>query len=147
MRNVMLKITGSQIRHEFGADSEQDVLEFITEGQLCEKSGSLYVLYKETELSGFDGCTTTLKIADGSVRMKRIGKSVPMDTVIEFEEGKRYEGYYATPFGTIMMEVLTNTIENSLTAEADGKGKLDIDYHVSLRGLSEGRNKLSVEIL
>ncbi len=43
------------------------------------------------------------------------------------------------------MEVLTNHVENSVTAE--GTGQLDIDYHISLKGLAEGRNKLNIELM
>lgn len=147
MKNIMLKIVGSQITHQSGLDAEEDVLEFVTEGQLYEKGDALYLLYKESELSGFQGCTTTLKITGDKVRMKRFGEILPIDTVIEFEEGKRFEGYYDTPFGTIEMEVLTNTIDNRLLDDQQGKGSLAIDYHVSLRGLTEGRNKLNIQVL
>jgi hypothetical protein len=43
------------------------------------------------------------------------------------------------------MEVLTNDIDNRITGE--GKGSIDIDYHVSLKGLTESRSRLSIEIL
>jgi hypothetical protein len=43
------------------------------------------------------------------------------------------------------MEVLTNEIRNDITHV--GEGSLDIDYCISLKGLSEGRSKLSAEII
>jgi hypothetical protein len=43
------------------------------------------------------------------------------------------------------MEVLTNTLNNTLTAE--GSGELNIDYHISLKGLIESRNTLNVTIM
>lgn len=147
MKDIMLKIIGRQIVHEQGEDAEEDVLEFVTEGQLYEKGDSVYVLYKESEFSGMEGCTTSLKITGDKVRMKRYGAALPIDTVIEFEKGKRFEGYYDTPYGAIEMEVLTNTVENHLHDTPERKGKLAIDYHISLRGLSEGRSKLDIEIL
>lgn len=147
MKDIMLKIVGRNIVHEKGQDEEEDVLEFMTEGQLCEKGDSLYLLYEESEFSGMEGCTTSLKITGDKVRMKRYGHSLPIDTVIEFEEGKRFEGYYDTPYGAIEMEVLTNTIENSISSSEDKKGVLAIDYHISLRGMSEGRSKLNIEVL
>ncbi len=41
-----------------------------------KKGGSYYITYKETETIGYEGCTTTMKIAeDGSrVAMLRFGK-------------------------------------------------------------------------
>lgn len=141
MKNIMMKIIGTQVT----ADLEEDQLEFITEGKLYEKGDALYLIYDESEISGMPGCRTRLKLKNGTIKMKRVGENVGIDTEIEFEKGKRYTGYYDTPFGAIEMEVLTNHVENSVTAE--GKGMLDIDYHISLKGLAEGRNKLNIELM
>lgn len=141
MKEIMMKIIGTQI----SADLEEDQLEFITEGKLYQKGDALYLIYDESEISGMPGCRTRLKLKNGSIKMKRIGESVGIDTEIEFEKGKRYTGYYDTPYGAIEMEVLTNHIENSLTPE--GTGTVDIDYHISLKGLTEGRNKLNIQLM
>ncbi len=142
MKDIMLKIIGKQITSE----QEEEILEFITEGKFYEKGDALYLLYKESEVSGMEGCTTTLKIKGDTVKMRRYGEAVPLDTIIEFEKGKRFEGYYDTPFGAVEMEVLTNEVENRLQDEV-GKGTLKIDYHISLKGLTEGRSKLDIEIM
>lgn len=141
MKNIMMKIIGTQVT----ADLEEDQMEFITEGKLYQRGDALYLIYDETEISGMPGCRTRLKLKNGTVKMKRIGENVGIDTEIEFEQGKRYTGYYDTPFGAIEMEVLTNHIENSLTPE--GTGTVDIDYHISLKGLVEGRNKLNIQLM
>ncbi|WP_206460051.1 DUF1934 domain-containing protein [Anaerovorax sp. IOR16] len=142
MKDIMLKIIGKQITSE----QEENVLEFITEGKFYEKGDSIYLVYKESEVSGMEGCTTSLKIKGDTVKMRRYGDSIPLDTVIKFEKGKRFEGYYDTPFGAVEMEVLTNDVENQLQGDI-GKGTLKIDYHISLRGLTEGRSKLDIEII
>lgn len=77
--------------------------------------------------------------------MKRYGENIGLDTEIEFEKGKRFKGYYDTPFGSVEMEVLTNKVVNKI--EKTGKGSLNIDYHISLRGLSEGRSILDIQII
>ena len=141
MKEIMMKIIGTQMN----ADMEEDKMEFITEGKLYQKGDSMYLLYDESEISGMPGCKTRLKLKGGTIKMKRIGEKVGIDTEIEFEKGKRYTGYYDTPFGAIEMEVLTDHIENNLTPE--GKGTLDIDYHISLKGLAEGRNKLNIQLM
>ena len=41
--------------------------------------------------------------------------------------------------------MLTNDVVNNVTA--DGKGYVNIDYHISLKGLSEGRSKLNIEVM
>ncbi|WP_027400304.1 DUF1934 domain-containing protein [Anaerovorax odorimutans] len=142
MKDIMLKITGKQM----SGDSEEDKLEFITEGKYYEKGESIYLLYDESEFSGMEGCTTSLKITGDIIKMKRFGTNIKLDTEIEFEKGKRFKGYYDTPYGSVEMEVLTNSIENNIE-KSKAAGSLNIDYHISLRGLSEGRSKLDIVII
>lgn len=146
MKDIMLKIVGSQVTNDGSGDAEEEVMELVTEGQLYEKNGSVYLLYKESELSGMEGCTTSLKVTGDTVRMKRFGHMLPIDTVMEFQKGKRYEGYYDTPYGAVEMEILTHNVKNNLRF-SEGSGSLDIDYAISLRGLTEGRSRLNIQIL
>ena len=141
MKDIMLKIIGKQLFY----DEEEVQLEFITEGQMYKEGQSFYLVYEESEFSGMPGCKTKLEFTGDEIRMSRLGKGVGLDTEIEFRKGKRYTGYYETPFGAVEMEVLTNEIENNLSAE--GKGSVNIDYHISLKGLTEGRNKLNIEVM
>jgi uncharacterized beta-barrel protein YwiB (DUF1934 family) len=143
MKDIMLKIVGKQL---YGFSDEENQLEFVTEGKFYEKEDSVYLLYDESKVSGMEGCTTRLKITGDKVQMQRKGDLVPLDTEIEFEKGKRFTGYYNTVFGAVEMEVLTNDVVNKID-KAEGKGTLDIDYHISLRGLSEGRSRLAIEVL
>lgn len=142
MKDIMLKIVGRQITPDA---TEEDEIKFVTEGKLYEKDSATYLVYDESEVSGMPGCKTSLKLQGNTIRMNRFSEGVGLDTVIEFQKGHRYEGYYYTPFGAVEMEVLTNDVVNTLTP--DGKGAIDIDYHVSLKGLSEGRSKLNIEII
>jgi uncharacterized beta-barrel protein YwiB (DUF1934 family) len=137
----MLKIIGKQLSD----DVEEVQLEFITEGQIYKKNKSFYLEYEESEFSGMPGCKTKLEFIGDEIKMSRFGIGVGLDTEIEFRKGKRYTGYYDTPFGAVEMEVLTNNIENNLSAE--GRGSVNIDYHICLKGLTEGRNKLNIEVM
>ena len=61
---------------------------------------------------------------------------------------KRAKGTTAsmkTPFGPVEIEILTNELESTLSEE--GGGQIDIDYSISLKGLSEGRNKLNITLM
>lgn len=139
MKKVMMKITGKQV-----SGTEQDQMEFVTEGSLYEKANALYLIYEESEISGMPGFHTRLKLTDDKVIMKRIGQGIT-GTEMEFQLAKRYTGHYYTPYGNLEMEILTNQLENSLTAE--GTGKVCIDYNMSLKGLVESRNQLNIEII
>lgn len=140
MKDIMLKIVGKQIY----VGEEEEKIELVTEGKFYKKGKSLHFEYEESEFSGMLGCKTHLKLTGDNVIMKRSGD--PDDeTQIEFEKGKKSTGLYETPFGVFEMEVLTNLVENNMGDE--GSGSLDIDYHISLRGLSESHNKLKIEVM
>ena len=140
MKDITLKITGKQ----YGEHGFEDSLEFITEGKLDDRNGVLYILYDESEVSGMPGCHTRVRVDGDKVRMNRSGGE-QMATELMFEQGKRFETLYDTPVGAIELEVMTNSIVNKLSSE--GAGSLMIDYHLSLKGLIEGRNKLSIKIM
>ena len=140
-KDIMLKITGRQ----FEGDTPQEKMEFVTEGKMYEREGATYLVYDESEFSGFPGCKTSLKLKGNHVRMKRIGADLETGTVMEFESGKRFTSKYDTPFGIMDMEILTDRVDNNL--RDDGTGNIDIDYHVSLEGTLEGRNELRIEVL
>jgi len=124
---------------------EEVQLEFVTEGKIYKKDEALCLVYEESEFSGMPGCRTKLEFSDDQIKMSRHGLGIGLETEIEFTKGKRYTGYYDTPFGAVEMEVLTNEIENNLSLE--GKGSVNIDYHISLKGLTEGRNRLNIEVM
>ena len=44
-------------------EEKEEFVELMTRGQFVQKGGSYYITYKETETTGYEGCTTTLKIA------------------------------------------------------------------------------------
>ncbi len=140
MKDITLKITGKQV----SADNDEDQMEFITEGKLYERNGATYLIYEESEFSGMPGCKTSLKLTEESIRMKRVGKGAVFGAEFVFEKGKRFKSNYRTPYGEFAMEVLTNNVINNLSPE--GIGDIHIDYHVSLSGMTEGRNYLSIEV-
>ncbi|MDR2132813.1 MAG: DUF1934 domain-containing protein [Clostridiales Family XIII bacterium] len=138
----MLKIIGSQITR----NDDDESVEFITEGKYAEEDGAVLLSYDESELSGMEGCTTSLRITGDKIKMERYGGLIGVDTAIEFEQGRRFKGYYDTPFGSVEMEVLTNFVVNNIERK-NASGYLDIDYNVSLKGLVESRSRLKIEII
>jgi uncharacterized beta-barrel protein YwiB (DUF1934 family) len=136
----MLKIIGRQIT----VNGSEDQVEFITEGRYHADNGMVMLQYDESDLSGMNGCTTSLKITGDKVKMERYGQAIGIDTSIEFEKGHKFKGFYETPFGSVKMEVLTNFVINKIEPENES-GYLDIDYNVSLKGLSESRSSLKIQ--
>ena len=141
MKETLVKISANQVSAEAGEDN----MEFVTVAKLYEKNGAIYVIYDESEVSGVPGCRTRLKVKGNKVQMKRFGEGEGIGNDIEFEQGKRFTGYYPTPMGPVEIEVLTNRVDNNMSY--DDKGSLDIDYSISLKGLLEGRNRLNITLM
>ncbi|WP_432406870.1 DUF1934 domain-containing protein [Wukongibacter sp. M2B1] len=138
MKNVILKITGSQMP----AGEEEDLIELMTEGKVYEKENATYLVYEESELSGMEGCTTTLKLIEDKIIMKRFGNATSQ---LIFEKGKRHVSNYNTPYGNFRMEILTKEVEYSI--DENYKGTISLEYRMSIQGLSEGTNRLHIEII
>ncbi|WP_129599210.1 DUF1934 domain-containing protein [Anaerophilus nitritogenes] len=138
MKNIMLKIEGMQI----DMDGEENKIELVTEGKLYEKEDAVYLVYEETEVSGMKGCTTSVKLSQDKIYMKRFGR---LKSEIIFEKGKRYMTHYHTPYGVFDMEVLTQDMNYSITDAK--KGGVHIEYFINLEGMTESQNKLNITIM
>ena len=95
---------------------ETDSVELMTRGSFVRKGSSYYITYKETEATGYAGCTTTLKIAeDGSrVAMLRFG---PAPSQLIIEKGTRHLCHYETGYGSITLGVAADEIVQELGPE------------------------------
>ena len=141
MKDIVLKIVGKQ-----AFNGEGDDVEFVTVGRGCRKDNAIYLIYEESELSGMEGCTTSIKIMGDRAEMRRYGDAYASGTEVVFEPGKHFKGYYDTPYGPIEMEILTDALKSDFSEQLD-RGTLDIGYQISLHGLAEGHNQLKLEIL
>ena len=99
-------------------DEKEEFVELMTRGQFVQKGDSYYITYKETETTGYEGCTTTLKIAaDGSrVAMLRFGKGGGAGTQLLIEKGRRNLCHYETGFGVTADEIDCQLTEKGGTA-------------------------------
>ena len=141
MRDITLKIVGKQCFD----DVEEDQMEFITDGKIYFRNGSIYMVYDESEVSGMTGCKTTLKVTDHSVKMRRTG-SPEFGTELYFEEGQRFCSVYNTPFGPMELEVVTKKLDDRIDRE-NLSGSIDIRYDISLLGMAEGSNRLTIDVM
>lgn len=141
-KDIILKIAGRQP----GATGMLEETELITEGKFYVQDGSLFLVYDESPISGLEGYKTSLEITGDMVKMERFGEQGTLSVgSMEFRKGERHMSTYETPFGAIDIELLTNEIENNITS--DGLGTLNVDYHISLKGLMDTRNRLNIEII
>ena len=56
--NFLITIKGTMEQR-----GDSDTVELMTRGSLVHKEGAYYIVYKETEATGYEGCTTTFATA------------------------------------------------------------------------------------
>ena len=71
MKDIMLKITGKTVTQDEGSEKHENIMEFVTAGQLYRRGTTTFIRYPESELSGLEGCTTSLSLTKDKVKLRR----------------------------------------------------------------------------
>ena len=135
-RDVIISIKGLQQMD----DPETDEITLTTEGRFYRRSGSYYLTYEESEVTGFEHTRTMVKISRDGVSVTRAGKYPSM---IMFEPQKRHMCMYSTAYGDIMVGVSTRCIENGLT---DDGGRLSVSYDIEVQHAYLSTNSLTIDV-
>lgn len=100
-------------------NGERESVELMTRGKFAQRNGAYYIVYAETEATGYAGCTTTVKLSADAreVVMTRFGKA-PSQLVIE--KGVRHICHYETGFGSVSLGVAADEITPELGPKAGG---------------------------
>lgn len=123
-----------------GASGEKDHMSLITEGTLTKEDDCYVVKYEESEITGLDGTTTTLKVAKDSVTLIRHGN---VDTMMLFEVGKTHLTGYDTQYGSVMLGI---TAKNVNVDFSESGGNIKVDYILEYNRSYGGRNSLVVSV-
>ena len=136
--NFLITIKGTMEQR-----GDSDTVELMTRGSLVHKEGAYYIVYKETEATGYEGCTTTVKVAEDArkVSMLRYGK-VPSQLIIE--KGTRHLCHYETGYGSMTLGVTADEIVCGLT-EKGGTAKFGYLLDANSADLVS-RNRLEVTV-
>ncbi len=129
-KNVIISVKGIQ------TDIEKDTntLELITEGKYYQKGSNYYITYKESEVTGMLGTTTTLKVGDGIVSLMRFGK---VNSQFVFQKGLKHISSYETEYGNYTIGVYADNVEISIN---DAGGEIRVGYQIEIDNHSTGRN-------
>ena len=112
---IRIKSSIDQLDNEGSVREEaRDQIELMTRGSLVKKGESFYISYKETQTIGYEGCTTTIKIAaDGSrVALLRFGR---INSQLLIERQRRNLCHYETEVGPLTLGVTGDGIDCQLT--------------------------------
>jgi len=136
MKDVLVKLKGTQETE----DGEKNKIELVTEGKFYEKNNSYYLIYDESEISGLENSTTSLKIKQDEISMKRFGDN---NSKMEFKKNYKYTTLYSTMYGNLDMEVSTQKIQVEIK---EGRGKISLKYKLLISNTMESLNTLDITI-
>lgn len=135
-KDVLINIKGIQ-----SADGQKDESELFTNGIFGGKNGNYYILYDESEATGFAGCHAMIKAeGDKKVTLSRSGN---VKSLLTIERNRRNIGHYAIPQGNIMVGISAKDIKNSLT---DSGGELYLRYAVDINSSHISSNEVYITI-
>ena len=128
MYRVMLSIQGRQAYQ----DQEPDLIELVTEGTMEFRDGGWDICYKESELTGLQGVTTTFRVEPGTITLSRTGG---LKSQMVFRQGVPHDSLYQMEFGALMITVCAQSIFFDITPAG---GFIDLVYTIELEKSAAG---------
>lgn len=119
-KDVLLSIRG--LHMETDTDHAEPV-EIITPAEYYMRNGKQYILYDELNEEKTSSTKVRIKISD--TNCIEITKNGSSSTHMLFERGKKNLTCYNTPFGSLMIAIITNQIQ---LEQNDSELSLKIDY-------------------
>lgn len=135
-RQAMITIKGLQN----DLAGEDNKIEFITDGTFGFENGSGFFSYMESELTGMEGTKTTFNLSPNYITMVREGT---LNSQMVFQEGRKHNFLYETPFGSTTMGVDTKYINMELDERG---GDVEIDYLVDMQQQVVAHNKFEINV-
>lgn len=135
-KNVIISVKGNQTT----VDNDSNKLELVTEGRYYKKGSTYYITYKESEVTGLEGTTTTLKVSEGVITLMRFGS---VNSQLIFEQGQKHISYYDTTYGAFTIGVLANSVNIKVD---DSGGEIWVDYQLEIDNNKTGENDFYMSI-
>jgi len=135
-KNVIVSLIGLQINEGM----EPDVMELITEGIYRKKGDSHYISYQESETTGMEGTTTTIKATGDVITLIRYGS---VNSQFIFQRGKKHLSHYDTSFGAFTVDITARNVEIDI---GEHSGNIRLGYEMAIDDGDRVFNDLIMEI-
>lgn len=89
-------------------DGQKSNMEFFVEGNFTEKGQTRYLTYKESEVSGMEGTTTTIRMDADTLGIIKFGS---ITSRLEFRQGAVTRSVYTTPYGRFDISIYTKLLD------------------------------------
>ncbi|MGI5855063.1 MAG: DUF1934 domain-containing protein [Candidatus Merdivicinus sp.] len=137
----MKKDVSIRIKGVYTVDADQTTAELFTVGSMYKKNEHYYITYDESETTGFEGCTTTVKIeAPDRVTLIRRGSS---SSHLVLQKGRRNVGSYDMMGNPMEIGVYTDSMDCSFT---DAGGDLRLRYTLDMNSSLMSENELEISV-
>lgn len=118
----------------------EEPIELQTPGRFGVINNKYYIVYDESDMTGFADTTTTIKVWEDNVTVTRKGK---FNMKICYENGKQNLCLYPTPYGEIAASIKTFDVNFNFN---DRRGKLSVVYTIDADNENFCKNSLNVRI-
>lgn len=135
-KEVIISIQGKQSFDNAG----EETVELVTSGTYSGTENGYTLSYRESELTGLEGTTTTFQIERGRVTLLRMG---PVNSQMIFEEGKKHFSLYETVYGAMTIGVSASKVKAELS---DLGGDIEIDYAIEIDHAVAGENIFKINV-
>lgn len=133
--NVVIKICGLSKIEDTGEN-----VETLAVGKYYMKNNKHYVLYDEVDEESGIKIKNTIKFNENSAEVSRKGD---INGKMIFVNGENNQSLYSTPYGDLLMEVLTKEIK--LKHQEDNI-QLKIDYELYANNSKVSDNIINIEV-
>lgn len=118
----------------------EEPIELQTPGRFGVINNKYYIVYDESDMTGFADTTTTIKVWEDNVVVTRKGK---FNMKICYENGRQNLCLYPTPYGEIAASIKTFDVIFDFD---DRRGKLRVDYTIDADNENFCKNSLNVRV-
>jgi len=129
------------IKSIHNSEDDHDVIELFTTGQYYKSGESYYIIYDESEATGFEGSTTTLKVEPE--KMVTLSRTGAVSSQLMIERGVRHQCHYDMGCAELLVGVLGSRIKSSLTEKGGG---LEIKYSLDINSMYASENEMYIHI-
>lgn len=135
-KDVLIEIKGVYRQMD-----DEDAIELFTTGSYYKRNGDYYIAYDETEMTGFEGAHTVVKVEDNSrVTLSRSGSS---KSQLIIERGVRHQCHYDTGLGAMTIGVSGDRIISSL---GDNGGDVEFAYSLDVNTSLTSENTVYISV-
>ena len=124
-------------------DDEPMEAELFTDGIMYRIGNHWFVRYNETETTGYEGCVTTLKVADDQDDIVTLTRKGDASSHLITQQGVRTLGSYNVYGSTMEIGVYTNDMKYNF---GDEGGTFHLHYTLDMNTNLLSENELTIEV-